>query len=213
MSSLRYPLYAGLLLGGVRHDALEFSAAGLSLTLPVVEEAGLHHLRRGDEREVTLCVGGAGWQEEYDVVLRMASRGPAHVGFAFVLLPPPARRVLERYEASHRGTGAWSGEDAPNNVFADASGEPAPFAFARLVEPNKASRRFILSISEAVFALTRLRAQHRPGGETHTQEALPVRPNQRSRSEGGGDLSASTLLVYAAALLAVLFVCLLVMAG
>lgn len=200
MSPLRTPLYAGLLVDDVRHDALEFSASGLSLSLSVVAEAGLQHLRRGEECPVTLCVGGAGWQEAYDVVLRLAACGPAHIGFAFVLLPPPARRVLERHEASRGEAEAWPDEDGPGGLFADV--DPAPFAFARLAEPGTASRRFILSISEAVFALTRLRKQASPPAES-TREGAPPEP---SRPEDAHALSASTVLVWATALLAVLFV-------
>ena len=199
MPPLRYPLYAGILVGDVRHDALEFSAAGMSLTLPVLEDAGLDHLRRGDECAVVLCVGGAGWQEEYDVVLRLAARGTSIAGFAFVGLPPLARVVLERHEAGYDGPdgSAW-GDDAADDVFGGAA---APFAFARLAEPAQVSRRFILAISETVFALTQRR--NRPPSASEPPADMPPVRRQRPVSS---TTPAGTALVYALALVAVLLI-------
>lgn len=201
MPPLRYPLYAGLLVGDVRHDALEFSAAGMSLAVPVMEKAGLHHLRRGDECEVVFCIGGAGWQEEYDVVLRLAVRGPAIAGFAFVGLPPLARLVLERHEANPGSAGEAWGDEAPDDLFA---GGTAPFAFARLAEPTATSRRFILSISETVFALTQRRNQPDPpySASDRPKDASPVRRHRPVSTT----TPAGTALVYALAVLAVLLV-------
>ena len=199
VSPLRYPLYAGLLVGDVRHDALEFSAAGMSLTLAVVERAGLQHLRRGDECEVVLCVGGAGWQEEYDVVLRLAVRGKELAGFAFVQLPPLARVVLERHEASHSGAEDSWGDDASDAVF---EGEAAPFAFARLAEPTESSRRFILSISELVFALTQQRKPPPSSPDAPAEKPPPIRPKRTSPPPADATV-AGTALVYVVALLVV----------
>lgn len=198
---LRYPLYAGLLVGDVRHDALEFSAAGMSLAVPMMEKAGLHHLRRGDECEAVLCIGGAGWQEEYDVVLRLAVRGPAIAGFAFVGLPPLARLVLERHEANPGSAEEAWGDDAPDDLFA---GGTAPFAFARLAEPAETSRRFILSISEAVFALTQRRNQ--PDPPPNAPADPPPAPSVRPRRRPSTTTAAGTALVYAVALLALLLI-------
>ena len=191
VSSLRHPLYAGLLVGDVRHDALEFSAAGMSLTLPVVESAGLGDLRRGDERAVVLCIGGADWEEEYNVVLRLAARSQTVVGFAFVGLPPLARAMLEQTEE----------EEAPwvDDVFEVSV---APFAFARLTEPAETSRRFILSISEVVFALTQRRQVTVPSTAASVDPSpVPSPPRVPSTTTPAG-----TALVYALAALALLLI-------
>ncbi len=215
VSPLRYPLDAGLLTEDARYDALEFSAAGLSLAIPAVEGMGLQHLRRGDECAVTLYVAGADWQEEYDVVLRLAARGPIHVGFAFVALPPPARRLLERYEAGHKGSETWIGDDASDGLFSSEFDGPAPFAFARLVEPRGAPRRFILPISAAVFTLTQARKQSRPPSESPADFPSPVRrvyedPPPSARVES---VPASTVLVCAVALLVLLALAALMLFG
>lgn len=196
---LRYPLYAGLLVDEDRHEALEFSAAGMSLTRPMLEQAGLGHLRRGDECAVVLCVGGAGWEERYDVVLRLAALGDVVAGFAFVGLPPLARVVLERHEG---GSASW--DDASDEPIVGAS---APFAFARLAEPPENSRRFILSISELVFALTQ-RRQASPVAEA------PAVLNRRNRSHAAPTATpAGTTFVYGLAALALLCIVLMMVAG
>lgn len=201
--------YASLLVGDIRYDALEFSAAGLSLSRMEVERTGLRALRRGDECEATLSLGGAAWEERYDVVLRLAARGPGHVGFAFVTLPPPARRLLGRVP---EGRGA-NGPDDEIATFEDPrfEGAPwgrrlAPFAFARLAEQDGASRRLALSASATVFALTQRR--NRDNGlrpEATAPRPLPAGVLQLGTQEHPV-LPPSALFAYGAALLAVLAV-------
>lgn len=148
MSPQGPPQYAALLFEGARYETIEFSAAGVSFARSTVEATVLSTFRRGGECEGTLCLGGTGWEEEYAVVLRLATHGPTHLGFAFSTLPPAARRLL--------------GTAVPEDVPAGASpwgGRPAPFAFARLLEREAPARRFVLPVSKSVFALTEPRHQ------------------------------------------------------
>lgn len=193
--------YASLLVGDTRYDALEFSAAGLSLSRSEVERTGLGALRRGDECEATLYLGGAAWEAHYAVALRLAGRGPGHVGFAFVTLPPPARRLLEQLPVDRTVEGPGddtSSEDAPWD------GWPAPFAFARLLEREASPRRLALSASAAVFALTQRR--NRDNGlrpKAPAPRPLPAGALQLGARESQA-LPPVLLVVYGAALLTVL---------
>lgn len=153
------PLRAALLIEGERHDALECSAAGVSL--PRAALPG-DTMQRGDECPATLFLSGPGGEEAHEVTVRLAAHGPRHVEFAFVALPPSARRVL-----GERGAPGSRGEDLSSE---HTPGEPLP-------------RRLMLHVSAAVAEVTRGR---RPQAErpeaasavttrpTSAQEALPV---------------------------------------
>src|SRR6056297_227884 len=90
------PHYARLFVGDVRYDAVEFSAAGLSLARWAARRGRLGTLQRGEECEATLCLGGLGWEESYEVTVRFAVRGPSHLGLALVVLPAAARERLSQ---------------------------------------------------------------------------------------------------------------------
>lgn len=190
------PYYASLLIGGRRYDTIEFSAAGLSFARAAVEASELGALQRGDECTATLCLGGEGWKEVYSVVLRLAARGPAHLGFAFVTVPSAARRLLEqaaddRDEAGASGASPWGDG-------------PAPFAFARLVEPEAPARRFVLPASEEVFAHTKERHEKNgPQAASLGDAPPPIGVASGSVSVKSPRLPFAALLAYGIAFLAV----------
>lgn len=188
--------FASLLIGGRRYDTIEFSAAGLSFARASVEASELGALQRGDECAATLCLGGEGWKEVYSVVLRLAARGPAHLGFAFVTVPPAARRLLEQTAADRDDLG-----DSGASPWADG---PAPFTFARLVEPEAPTRRFILPASEEVFAHTKERHEKNgPQAASLWEAPPPVGVAAGSMSVKSPLLPLAVLLAYGVAFLAV----------
>lgn len=195
--------YASLLIDGQRYDTIEFSAAGLSFARAVVEASELNVLQRGDECAATLCLGGEGWREVYSVVLRLAARGPAHLGFAFVALPPAARRLLEQPSVDPEGADpAGSADSSP------WGGGPAPFSFARLIECAAPARRFILPESETVFAHTQVRHEENglrvaPPSEQPPQPRAPSRTGRVKEPS----LPFPVVLAYGVALLVVAALC------
>lgn len=138
----------GLYLGGLRHDVLEYSSAGLTLPSAVLDTIEIASLRRGEPCPATLQVHG----EMYGVTLRLAAHGPLHAEFSFVSLAAQARGALEHY-ATHQA------EPEPEAELATATGAELPgpmaLAFARLAEPVvPGGRRLVLAESEEVYALT-----------------------------------------------------------
>lgn len=200
------PQYARLFVGDARYDAVEFSAAGLSLARWAARRGALATLVRGEECAATLCLGGLGWEESYEVVVRFAVRGPSHLGLAFVALPPEARRRLSQERED---------DDLDDDLGSAGLGHArrAPLAFARLAEPDTPGRRLILSASAAVLALTNSRSQDN-GTESKAADPplasaarLEVPPPDETPSRGG------ILFVYGLALFALLVVLLGVLFG
>lgn len=157
------PSRVGLFLGGLRHEVLEYSPAGLTLDRMTLSAPGLEALRRGEPCPATLQVFG----EMYGVVLRLAGQGPLHVEFAFVSLAAQARGALEHYASKSRLTTTPDATDLP---------EPMALAFASLAEPVvPEGRRFVVPESEAVYALT-LKRKH-TSIEDDTPEPAPEVPS------------------------------------
>ena len=143
-------LRASLLIGGERHDALECSSAGVSLPRAALPGDAM---QRGDERPATLFLDEPGGEEVYEVMVRLAAHGPRHVEFAFVVLPPDARRTLEEMGSPGPRGEEPSGERAP--------GEPP------------LPRRLMLHVSAAVAEATQSR---RPSTERPDTPAAATRP-------------------------------------
>lgn len=185
----------------MHYEAIEFSAAGLSLARWAVRRGKLGTLTRGDECEATLCLGGLGWEETYDVVLRFAVRGPKHLGLAFVTLPPAARQRLSQTEEP-------SDEDETEDIVPGDEPGPArhaPFAFARLMDKREPARRLILPASASVF--THTLARSRDNGSAFAAGALPpmnVLQRSAASSHAGHGRPAGTLFVYSVALFAII---------
>lgn len=195
------PHYARLFVGDVRYDAVEFSAAGLSLARWAARRGKLGTLERGEECAATLCLGGLGWEESYEVTVRFAVRGPSHLGLAFVALPPGARQRLSQ-EAE---------ESDLDDVLGDAGlghARQAPFAFARLADDEKETpgRRLILSASAAVLALTRSRSEDNGTGSKSVDDGLASAARLESPASDEVQSRAGTLFVYGIALFALLVV-------
>lgn len=136
----------GLFLGGLRHDVMEYSSAGLTLHRTALDTAGLDEVRRGEPCPATLQVHG----EMYGVVLRLAAQGPLHVEFAFVSLAVQARGALEHYAQEE----ADEGEEVESSG-AELPG-PMALAFSRLTEPPVVpeGKRFVVPESQRVYAVT-----------------------------------------------------------
>lgn len=200
------PQYARLFVGDARYDAVEFSAAGLSLARWAARRGALATLVRGDECAATLCLGGLGWEESYEVVVRFAVRGPSHLGLAFVALPPEARQRLSQEREE---------DDLDDDLGSAGLGHArrAPFAFARLAEPDTPGRRLILSASAAVLALTNSRSRDNGAGSKPADASLTsdARPESSEQNEAQG--RAGTVFVYGIALFALLVVLLGVLFG
>lgn len=189
-----------LFIEGVRHNAIEFSPAGVTLARTSVEAQELDALRRGTPCSATLQVYG----EMYGVVLRLAAQGPLHIEFAFVSLAPQARRALEHYAAQvpEPEDPASAGAELP---------VPMALAFARLassIVPQ--GRRMILPESETVYALT----VDRRGAPEPVVE--PSSAPSRTVTASDPDvitLAGRELLAYGIALLAILSLMLMWMLG
>jgi hypothetical protein len=194
----------------VRYDAVEFSAAGLSLARWAARRGRLGTLQRGEECEATLCLGGLGWEESYEVTIRFAVRGPSHLGLAFVVLPSAARRRLSG-KPDEADPDEADSDDFEDDNFEDAGrghARQAPFAFARLVDDEKETpgRRLILSASAAVLALTRSRSRDNGTGSKSADDALASAARLESPAPDEAQSRGGTLFVYGIALFALLVV-------
>jgi hypothetical protein len=199
VSSPGSPQYARLFVGDVHYEAIEFSAAGVSLARWAVRSGKLSALSRGDECEATLCLGGLGWEESYAVVLRFAVRGPKHLGLAFASLPPTARQRLMQTPPD---------EIDPNE--ASPPGEPGPprhvpFSFARLMEDREPVRRLVLPTSASVLSHTLARSRDNGSSACASVGPPPLDVLRRApaRSYASHGRPAGTLFVYGVALFAV----------
>lgn len=128
---------------------LECSVAGISLSQAACHSLVLGTMQRGDERAATLVLEGPDGEEAYEVTLRLAARGPAHVEFAFVTVPPLVRSLLEQVGPIRAAEGGGSFE-APES--------PPP-------------RRLMLDLSAAVFEVTRCRRT--PGAPSDSSLVAP----------------------------------------
>lgn len=211
VSSPGFPQYARLLIGDIHYEAIEFSAAGLSLARWAVRSGKLSALSRGDECEATLYLGGLGWEETYAVVLRFAVRGTKHLGLAFVALPPAARQRLMQTQTPPDET--ESDEASPPSEPGPA--RHVPLAFARLVEDREPARRLILPTSASVLSHTLARSRDN-GSSARAAigppplDALRGAPAMSYASHGR---PAGTLFVYGVALFAVVVLLLGVLFG
>lgn len=202
------PRYARLLIGDVHYEAVEFSAAGLSLHRWAARKGKLGTFTRGDECDATLCIGGLGWEEMYDVVLRFAVRGPKHLGLAFVSLPPVARQVLMRTQDESEVE-----DSMPDDKFGYAS--RVPFAFGKLLDERAPQRRLILSTSASVFTHTLARSRENgvPPQRGGAPPPVDMRRYSARASYAGRSRPAGTLFVYGVALFAVVVLLLGVLFG
>ena len=133
----------------------------------------------------------------------------AHVDYYFALVSPftyLAGARLERIADQHGATVTYKPLDLMA-LFAQTGG-PAPFAFARLADPEvPPGRRFALTLSAAVFALTKLRSREEG-------EEGGVRPPVFSAAQDErATIPTSTVVVCAFALLALVAVLTLVVFG
>lgn len=195
----------------MHYEAVEFSAAGLSLHRWAVRKGLFSTLARGDECEATLCIGGLGWEEMYDVVLRFAVRGPKHLGLAFVALPPAARQRLLRTQAT---LDEVEGDDLDSD---DKSGYAwrLPFAFGKLMDERPPQRRLVLSTSASVFTHTLARSREN-GFTSQRADALPPIDTRRrivQTSYANHHRPAGMLFVYGVLLFAVVVLLLGVLFG
>lgn len=157
---------------------LECSVAGVSLAESACHSLVLGAMQRGEDHPATLVLSSPENEEAYEVTIRLAARGPAHVEFALVTLPAPARHLL----------GAQGPIRAPDRE--------APYRGSREKPDAPPHRRLMLSLSAAVAEITRRRrSQNAP------PEAPSVAPSEVTASDDAA-VPLSVILVAIAGLIA-----------